>query len=168
MKYWLPIILSLTVVLGGGYYFYSSQPDFPDVRSVRFTLLNGRRIDMPQLSDKTVLVTFWATTCASCIKEVPDLIKLYELYAAKGLEIIAVAMPYDRPDHVLEFTRTRQLPYPVSLDIDAQISRRFGNVRVTPNHFFVNQDGRIIRHQIGILDIPEIEQLLQNRLTPKD
>ena len=166
MKVLLPIVLLLT--LGGGYIFYASQTTYPDVHAVRFNLIDGRRIEMPQLAGKAVLVSFWATTCASCIKEIPDLIRLYTDYAAKGLEIIAVAMPYDRPDHVLDFVTAHKLPYPVSLDVDGSISRAFGNVRVTPNNFLLAKDGIIIRQQLGILDVPETEHLLQKILVLKD
>ena len=166
MKVLLSLIL--LVALGGGYVIYDSQVSYPDVHAARFNLIDGRHIEMPQLAGKAVLVSFWATTCASCIKEIPELIRLYAAYAAKGLEIIAVAMPYDRPDHVLEFVARHKLPYPVSLDIDGRISRVFGNVQITPNNFLLAKDGLIIRQQLGILDIAATEQLLQKILKPKD
>lgn len=160
MKRYIALLLltSLTVL---GVYVYQRQSGYPDISSVEFTLLDGRHINVQQLRGKPILVSFWATTCASCLQEIPDLIRLYDKHSPQGLEIIAVAMPYDRPDHVLEMARARKLPYPVALDIDARIARAFGNVRVTPHHFLIDTDGSIIKHQIGIIDIPATEQLLQ-------
>jgi len=159
MKRFIPILLLL--VAGSGVYFYKASPKHPDISKLSFTLIDGRRITMEQLQGKPLLVTFWATTCASCIKEIPDLISLYDKYSEMELEIIAVAMPYDRPDHVLEMVKMHKLPYPIALDIDAKIVRAFGNVRVTPNHFLIAADGNIIKHQIGIIDISATEQLLR-------
>lgn len=162
----IPILLLLAAA--SGFYFYKAPPKHPDIAQVSFTLIDGRRIEMKQLQGRPLLVTFWATTCASCIKEIPDLIKLYDKYSPHGLEIIAVAMPYDRPDHVLEMVKARKLPYPVALDIEAKIVRAFGNVRVTPNNFLIAPDGRIIKHQLGILDVSETEQLLQSIYSRQD
>ncbi len=158
MKYAVPLLLILAI--GSGGYLYSRSVSYPDITDISYTLINGRQLTMKQLHGRPVLVTFWATTCASCIKEIPELVRLYEKYSSRGLEIIAVAMPYDRPDHVLEFTQKHKLPYRVALDVDARIVRAFGNVRVTPNNFLVASDGRIIRQHIGILDINNTEQWL--------
>ena len=160
MKYAAPILLILA--LGSGIYFYSPPDSYPDVTDISYTLIDGRQLAMKQLRGKPVLVTFWATTCISCIKEIPELIRLYERYSPKGLEIIAVAMPYDRPDHVLEFVKNHKLPYQVALDIDARVVRAFGNVRITPNNFFINANGSIIKQHIGILEMNNTEQWLQS------
>jgi len=154
------ILILLLVVAGGGFYYYQMPAKHFDIEGVSFTLIDGRRLSMAQLRGQPVLVTFWATSCVMCIKEIPDLIKLYKKYTPKGLKIIAVAMPYDRPDHVVEMVKLKNLPYPVALDIDAQIVRSFNNVRVTPNHFLIAPDGSIIKHQIGILDLSKTEKLL--------
>lgn len=156
------IALSLLVITGLTVHLYSPSPDYPDISDVSFTLIDGRRISVKQLQGRPVLVTFWATTCASCIKEIPDLINLYDKFSAKGLEIIAVAMPYDRPDHVLEMVKAHKLPYPIALDIDARIVRAFGDVRVTPNNFLITPNGKIIKHHVGILDMSATGQLLQS------
>lgn len=156
------IILSLLVIIGLTVHLYSPSPNYPDISDVSFTLIDGRRISVKQLQGRPVLVTFWATTCASCIKEIPDLISLYDTYAARGLEIIAVAMPYDRPDHVLEMAEVRKLPYAVALDVDAKVVRAFGNIRITPNNFLIGRNGKIIKHRVGILDMSATGQLLQS------
>ncbi len=156
------ILILLLLITAGGFYYYSSMAKYPDITKTDFSLIDGRKISMGQLQGRPVLVTFWATTCTSCIKEIPDLITLYNKYSNQGLEIIAVAMPYDRPDHVLDMVMARKLPYPVALDIDGKIVRAFGNVQVTPNNFIIARNGKIIKHQIGILDMLKTEQLLQS------
>ena len=160
MKRFMTSLIVITIGIGI-YVIQKPQPEL-NIAEVNFTLLDGRRIKLNQLQGRPVLVTFWATSCRSCIQEIPDLIHLYNKYSKTGLEIIAVAMPYDRPDHVLAMTKQRKLPYPVALDIDAKVVRAFGNIRITPNNFIIAPDGKIIKHQIGILDVSEAERLLQS------
>ena len=91
----------------------TSAPD------VTFTTLTGQKITLNGLRGKPVIVTFWATDCPSCIKEIPDLIDLYSQYHSSGLEMIAVAMYYDPPNHVVDMTKAKQLPYNVALDLNS-------------------------------------------------
>ncbi len=72
--------------------------------------LDGRTLTLEQLRGKPVLVTFWATTCPSCIEEMPHLISLYQELNPKGLEIIGVAMAYDPPEQVRAMATQRQIP----------------------------------------------------------
>jgi len=105
-------------------------------------------------------VTFWATNCASCIKEIPQLIELYQRYHSKGLEIIAVAMSYDPPNHVLETSKALQLPYPVALDMQSENAHAFGDVSLTPTTFLIAPDGTIALQKTGLLDINEVKTQL--------
>lgn len=70
----------------------------PAAPAIDFTTLDGERISMRDLRGKVVFVNFWATSCATCIKEMPDVIKTYERFAPRGFELLAVAMSYDPPE----------------------------------------------------------------------
>ena len=134
---------------------------------VTFQLINGSKISLSERQGKPTLVVFWATTCMSCLKEIPHFIQLYQKYKAKGLEIIAVAMPYDRPDHVVEMQKAKSIPYPIALDIKADVVRAFGNVSITPNSFLISSNGIIIKHHIGLWDITELSNLIRTELNTK-
>ena len=73
-----------------------------------------------------MLVNFWATTCVSCVKEMPDLVATYNKYQARGYETVAVAMSYDPPAWVLNFAQSRQLPFKVALDVDGSAAKAYG------------------------------------------
>ncbi len=62
-----------------------------------FVSLKGERITTGELRGKVVLVNFWATDCATCIKEMPQVVATYNKYRERGLELIAVAMRHDSP-----------------------------------------------------------------------
>ena len=126
--------------------------------------LEGVDINLADLRGHPVLVTFWATTCAGCLKEMPHLIELYQEFAPRGLEMIAIAMAYDPPNHVLAMRDAHAIPYPIALDIESVAARAFGNVRLTPTSFLIAPDGRIIRHEIGELELTEVRNQLRDIL----
>ena len=136
----------------------------PAAPAVVFSTLTGEKISLDKLRGKVVLVNFWATSCPGCIKEMPGMIETYQQYKSKGFEIIAVAMPYDRPDYVLKFTQARQLPFPVALDIKGEAVAAFGNVTLTPTSFLIGKDGTLIEKKIGELDFVKLKATLDQHL----
>ena len=94
--------------------------------------IDGRAIALKDLRGRPVLVTFWATTCPTCLKEMPHLADLYRELSPRGLEIIGIAMYHDPPNRVLALHKSRGIPYPVALDIEAEAARAFDDVRITP------------------------------------
>lgn len=126
--------------------------------------LDGRTLTLEQMRGKPVLVTFWATTCPSCIEEMPHLIELYREFNPKGLEIIGVAMAYDPPDQVRAMAAKRQIPYPIVLDAQARIAREFDNVRLTPTSVLISPEGRIVQYRLGLLDLPKLRETIQTLL----
>lgn len=133
---------------------------------VTFTTIEGKNISMAELKGKVVLVNFWATDCPGCIAEMPGLIKTYNDYRPKGFEVIAVAMSYDPPSHVVNYTKKNALPFPVMHDSYGEMAKKFGNVQLTPTAFIVDPHGNVIRKVIGELDFPSLHQLLNENLAP--
>lgn len=128
---------------------------------ITFPLLDGRQLPLSSLAGKPVLVTFWATSCIECRKEMPDLIALYKQLSPQGFEMIAVAMPYDPPNRVLELNERMQLPYPVAIDVESRAVNAFGGIAGTPSAFLISPDGRITMRHTGMLDMT----LLRDRIT---
>ena len=124
---------------------------------VTFTTITGKKIALKDLRGKPVIVTFWATDCPGCIKEIPDLIDLYARYHKQGLEIIGVAMYYDPPNHVVSMTEDRQLHYHVALDLKAEHAFAFGDVQLIPRTFLISPDGLIDLKITGAFDPAEIK-----------
>ncbi len=127
--------------------------------------IEGETVELGNLRGQPVLVTFWATTCPGCMKEIPHLIDLHETFHDRGLAIYGVAMDYDPPNQVIEFARARELPYNIALDIDGAVAKAFGDVMLTPTTFLIAPDGRIVMNKIGQFDHDhvhaEIERMLQ-------
>lgn len=141
-----------------GWWVRSKPQDAPDVT---FSTITGKKIDLKTLHGKPVVVTFWATDCPGCIKEIPHLIEVYNDYHEKGLEMIAVAMFYDPPNHVVAMSKAKQLPYDVALDLQAKNARAFGDVRLTPTTFLINPNSKIVMRNTGQFNVQDLKQRIE-------
>ena len=155
----LLLAISLTVGLAG-----LSACSNQSAPKVAFTDIKGNKINMEQLKGKVVMVNFWATSCTTCVGEMPEMIKTYEKFHNSGLEYIAVAMSYDPPNYVLNFTDTRHLPFNVALDVDGQLAKSFGDVKLTPTTFVIDKQGKIIKKYVGAPEFSQLNQLLQEQI----
>jgi peroxiredoxin len=131
---------------------------------VTFTTLSGRNVAMQDLRGKVVAVNFWATTCEVCVREMSDLATVHQRFHDRGFELIAVAMRYDPPNHVLEFAGREQLPFSIALDPMGRIEESFGGVSATPTTFIIDKRGNIVQKIVGAPDIPRLHTLLDAKL----
>lgn len=153
--------VSLVAVLG---YLWLAPAGMKDSPEISLLSLDGNEIQLAELRGRPILITFWATTCPGCVKEIPHLIELYEELSPRGLEIIGIAMDYDPPNQVLAARDARGITYPIVLDIHARASAAFGNVRLTPTSFLINPDGQIVLQKIGEMDMAAVRQKILDML----
>lgn len=128
---------------------------------VSYTLLDGTQGSTAQLRGKVVLVNFWATSCTTCVQEMPQIAATYDKYKGRGYDTIAVAMSYDPPAYVVNFAETRKLPFPVAIDNTGAIARSFGDVRLTPTSVLINKRGEIVKRFVGAPDFAALHQLIE-------
>ncbi|MGY8527133.1 TlpA disulfide reductase family protein [Paracidovorax citrulli] len=158
---WIAAVLLLAVI---GFFGYRALTPASKAPEATFVLLSGERVSTSQLQGKVYLVNFWATSCVTCVKEMPDMVRTYDKYKDKGLEFVAVAMQYDPPMYVVNFTETRKLPFKVALDSDGSAARAFGEVQLTPTTFVVDKEGRILKRYIGEPEWDALHKLLEDAL----
>ncbi len=156
------LVVAALAVLAAVAYMTLRTQTVPDAT---FVLLSGQKITTAELRGKVYLVDFWATSCATCIKEMPDMIRTYEKFKDKDFEFIAVAMHYDPPEYVINYTQTRHLPFKVGLDPDGSLEHRFYNVQMTPTTFVVDKKGRILKRILGEPDFPALHRLIERALS---
>jgi peroxiredoxin len=164
MKLAKPLLVAVAVlaVVGALAYALMGKSGAP---AATFTTLEGKSIELSQLRGKIVLVNFWATSCPGCVKEMPDLVETYNQYKDKGFVVVAVAMSYDPPNYVANFAKTRQLPFPVALDVNGAHAHAFGDVQLTPTSFLIGKDGSVIEQTLGDLDFAKLKSLLDKELS---
>lgn len=131
----------------------------------RFVLLDGSIQSMDELRGKVTLITFWATSCSTCVAEMPLLAQTQQQYKSRGYHTLAVAMQYDNPVYVKNFARSRQLPFAVAIDHDGQLAQNWGPVRATPTSFLVNRRGQIVQRHVGLLDAGSLHSSIEKLLS---
>ena len=129
-----------------------------------FVLLDGSTRSSADFKGRVTLVNFWATSCTSCVAEMPQLVAAYDKFHAKGYDTVAVAMRYDPPSSVVNFTQTRQLPFQVAIDNNGLVAYQWGDVQLTPTSYLVNKQGKIVKRYVGPPDFAELHKLLETLL----
>lgn len=109
-------------------------------------------------------MNFWATSCTTCVAEMPELIATYNKYKARGYDTVAVAMSYDPPSYVVNFAQTRQLPFKVAIDNTGAVAKAWGDIQLTPTTFLVNKRGEIVKRYVGAPNFAELHQLVEKLL----
>ena len=153
---------ALVIALAGvGYATFTRSTPAPDVT---FIDLKGQKVSTQSLRGKVVMVNFWATSCVTCVKEMPQMVETYNKYKGQGLEFVAVAMQYDPANYVINFTETRKLPFTVALDSGGDIAKSFGDVSLTPTTFVIDKHGKIIKRYVGEPKFADLHKLLEKEL----
>lgn len=130
----------------------------------KFVLLDGTTRTTADLRGKVTLVNFWATSCTTCVAEMPMIVQTYEKYRSRGYETIAVAMSYDPPAYVVNFAQTRKLPFAVAIDNTGGVAKAWGNVNVTPTTYLVDKQGVIVKRFVGQPNFDELNKLIERLL----
>lgn len=129
-----------------------------------FVLLDGSKINTASLKGKVTLVNFWATSCTTCVAEMPKIIATYDKYKTKGFDTVAVAMSYDPPAYVVNYAETRKLPFKVAIDNTGAVAKAWDDVKLTPTTYIVNKQGQIVKRYVGEPDFAELHVLIEKLL----
>ncbi len=155
------VVLAATA---GAAWWWGGNPALALAPTVPYTLLDGQRLSTAQLKGQVVLVNFWATSCSTCVAEMPQLMATHEKFKAQGFQTLAVAMSYDPPAYVASFAETRKLPFGVAIDNTGDIARSFGQVQLTPTTFLINKRGEIVKRYVGAPDFAALHTLVAQLL----
>lgn len=150
-------LLGLAAVLAG----CSTRQAAPETT---FVLLDGSKTSTNALKGKVVLVNFWATSCVTCVAEMPKLMATHQQFHSRGYETLAVAMSYDPPAYVVNFKDSRQLPFKVAIDNTGAVAKAWGEVKLTPTTYLVNKRGEIVKQYVGEPDFAALHQLIDKLL----
>jgi peroxiredoxin len=129
-----------------------------------FVLLDGSKINTASLKGKVTLVNFWATSCTTCVAEMPKIIATYDKYKAKGFDTVAVAMSYDPPAYVVNYAETRKLPFKVAIDNTGAVAKAWNEVKLTPTTYIVDKQGQIVKRYVGEPNFTELHALIEKLL----
>jgi len=126
-------------------------PDF------RYTLADGSSVMLSELRGKKVLINFWATWCAPCRLEMPDLQQAHERY---GDELVVLGVNLvESPNDIVPFGQEFGITFPLIANRSGDIRDAYAALNI-PTTYFVNSDGTIADKHLGVVDLASIEQRL--------
>ncbi|HEY0822723.1 MAG TPA: TlpA disulfide reductase family protein [Ramlibacter sp.] len=158
---WIVGAAAVVLAAAGAFFVAGGSSPAPETT---FVLLDGSKKTTSDLKGKVALVNFWATSCTTCVAEMPKMVSTYEKYRARGYEHVAVAMAYDPPSYVVNFAQTRKLPFSVAIDNTGAVAKAWGDVKLTPTTYIVNKRGEIVKSYIGAPDFEELHKLIERLL----
>jgi peroxiredoxin len=109
--------------------------------------LDGRAVSLDDYKGKVLLIDFWATWCAPCCAEMPNIIEAYTKYHSKGLEVLGVSL--DHPDSskkLRDFVAQKKMPWrQIYYDSNENEVAKEYEVTGIPHTILLDREGRILR-----------------------
>lgn len=148
-------LAGLAVVLAGGYLIGVLRGPHTDDLSEKprlaadFALpdISGKAVRLSDFKGQVVLVDFWATWCAPCLEELPDIKALYGKHKDRGFTIVGISIDDMGKEIVAPFVKENQVPYPILL---AGVDPVEGfPVRGLPTAYLIDRRGFIVKKYFG-------------------
>ena len=133
---------------------------------VAATTLDGDSVRLADLRGQPVLLNVWATWCAPCRQEIPELQALHERHADQGLRVVGVTVDgRHMGDEVRSFVEDMGMTYDVWWDSEGAVIDRLEAVGV-PVTVLVDREGRIAWRHTGVIEPgdPELEAAVREAL----
>jgi thiol-disulfide isomerase/thioredoxin len=129
-------------------FFAQSMPD-----------IKGQPQALEQWRGKPLVVNFWATWCAPCVEEMPELTQLQSDLSESKVQILGIGI--DSPSNIVEFSQKHKIGYPLYVAgmSGTELSRQFGNkAGGLPFTVLIDSKGLISKTYLGRLKMAELRQ----------
>jgi peroxiredoxin len=123
---------------------------------------DGDRLRFSDLRGKPVLVNFWASWCAPCREEMPEIVRAHDANADAGLVVLAIDLQ-ENADEVRGFADDFGMTFPIVIDRNGQVAdawRIGGPVEGIPASYFIDADGVVRARSFGPMSGETIEENL--------
>ncbi len=125
--------------------------------ALKAALPQGGELDLASLRGKPLLINFWATWCAPCVREMPLIDRFHREYAPRGWQVLGLAV--DRPAPVNEFLGRVKVGFPIGMaGLDGMdLLRSLGNPQGgLPFTVVLSADGRLLQRKMGETSFDEL------------
>ena len=154
----------------GGAFWYLRQPPAEDAEdaaidlwSQRFPRPEGGELVMAELRGKPLLVNFWATWCAPCVRELPEIDRFHRTFAPQGWQVVGLAI--DGPTPVRDFLRRVPVGFPIGLAGlgGTDLVRKLGNpAGGLPFSVIFGRDAQVLHRKLGETSFDELADWARN------
>jgi len=120
------------------------KPGIGDPVDIQFEAIDGRKVDVADMKGKVVLLDFWATWCAPCIRAMPEVIALYDEFHEKGFDVIGISLDSEKK-RLEDYIKREKIAWPQYFDgkgWENDIAAKFG-VEAIPATHLIGPDGLI-------------------------
>jgi peroxiredoxin len=129
-------------------------------RDFKLETLDGQETSLSDYEDSVVLINFWATWCAPCRAEVPDLEATYQKYQDDGFVVLGVNLE-EPPETIVPFVEEFDVTYPILLDRNGELMKTYRAMGL-PMSVLVDREGMIQVRHVGFLTASQLEDYLAN------
>ncbi|NJJ38110.1 redoxin domain-containing protein [Paenibacillus apii] len=164
------VILALIVLLGGyaigtSAFGGGGKPkEGSRAPSIELLGLDGQTHTLDEYKGRPVVLNFWGSWCAPCVKEMPALEAQWQQWKDQGVAVVGVNVGEDQMT-VENFVNGTGVRFPILLDTDREAVRRYG-VSPLPTTFFINAKGKIDTIHIGQLDLSTLSAQIGKLVNP--
>jgi len=158
----IQILIIAVLLIGVGFVIYQNVSSSMEViregkEAPDFTLesLAGEPIKLSDLRGKGVLINFWATTCESCLNEMPAIQRVYDRYKNQGLEVLGINTG-EGPVAVSGYVNRLKVNFPILMDREYEVTDLY-QTGPLPRSLFISPDGKVKLIYLGEMNEEMIE-----------
>ena len=129
-----------------------------DAAPAHISMLDGSTRQLSDFGTEVVVLNFWATWCAPCVAEMPELQRFWQEHR-ENVTLIGVAVSTPKLA-VSGFLHRVGVNYPIATDEDGALTRKY-SVSLLPTTVVVNSDGDELVNHRGVITREQLEQAVQ-------
>lgn len=137
-----------------------APPESPAVAALfaqQFEDVDGKVQSLSRFHGKTLVVNFWATWCAPCVEEMPELTALQQEVASRNIQIVGIGI--DSPSNIRTFADKYKIAYPLFMGgmTGTDLSRNLGNqTGGLPFTVIIDAEGEVRKTYLGRLKMEQL------------
>lgn len=119
---------------------------------------------LPEQKGKVLLVDLWATWCAPCIAELPNLQKMHESFDPKEFALVGIVLESGERSEILDFLKDKSITYPNLLG-EEDTKESFGPFLGFPTKYLIDKEGIVVKRYLGAVGeqvAKDVEKLVRS------